>query len=282
MAEVYCNVYKETDYSKFKYLIGNRNLTETRKKRIIDSIQKVGYVLNPIIVNEKMEIIDGQGRHAACKELGLPIYYVIAEGAGTDECVNLNIGQTNWSVDDYIHFYAEEGRACYVTLENWFADYPKLSHSHIIGVSRGVIETGGTHFKAIREGNMTFAHDPDEIQKVLDTIYENISTVKLLNGSKRMIVTAIGWVLLNCDVDADRLFRQIAKTFDVFPPFGEKSPEFFLDRLEYAYNKGARAQNCRYFVQPFKVYKRKVWADNCKNGLHAKKWREQQMLTEGA
>lgn len=281
MAEVFCNVYKETDYSKFKYLIGNRNLAETRKKRIMDSIQTVGYVLNPIIVNEKMEIIDGQGRHAACKELGLPIYYVIAEGASTDECVNLNIGQTNWGTLDFINFYAEQGKADYQQLLRLIKEYPSVGVDAAIAISLGHVTTAGSK-KAIKNGGFSFRADIKDIEAVLHTLAINRHTVDMLRGSKRAIYAWIGWAMLNLDIDASRLFSQIAKNLDSFPPVSEKNAEYFLDILERVYNKNLRIDNCRYFVQPFKVYRKKTKAQNCANGLHAKKWREQQMLEEGA
>ena len=37
----------------------------------------------PIIVNENYEIIDGQHRYSASKELGLPIRYIVGEGYGS-------------------------------------------------------------------------------------------------------------------------------------------------------------------------------------------------------
>ena len=66
-------VKSTTKYKIFKKLLANREVTQTRVNNIIDSIQRVGYVTSPIIVNEKMEIIDGQGRLEALQELNLPV-----------------------------------------------------------------------------------------------------------------------------------------------------------------------------------------------------------------
>ena len=67
MKEV-ATVYRTEDLSIFKTLKGNREVKENRKQTLIESIDKHGYITNPIIVNERFEVIDGQGRLAACKE----------------------------------------------------------------------------------------------------------------------------------------------------------------------------------------------------------------------
>ena len=101
------------EYDKFKKLKGNRAVTEKRKEKIKNSILKVGYITSPILVNDKYEIIDGQGRFEALKELQLPIEYIIQDNIGITECVAMNIHQTNWSLLDYIQSYADKGIQSY-------------------------------------------------------------------------------------------------------------------------------------------------------------------------
>ena len=74
-------IHQTTDYSMFQTLEGNRNLNKLHLKRLKNSFQKK-YLLSPIIVNEKFEIIDGQHRFEAGKQLGLPINFLIAPNYG--------------------------------------------------------------------------------------------------------------------------------------------------------------------------------------------------------
>lgn len=113
MSRIFAQVYEEKDYSKFKRLENNRDVTESRKEKLKASISS-GEILNPIIVNEKMEIIDGQGRYEAKKELGLPIQYIISKGAGIEECQKMNRYNTKWSIVDYIYSYARAGNPNYI------------------------------------------------------------------------------------------------------------------------------------------------------------------------
>lgn len=114
MKEKVNSVYRTDNYSMFKRLDGNRDVLEARVKRLVKSIQNNGYIQNPVIVNEKYEVIDGQGRVEALKRLGLPVDYIIVPGLGVSECVVMNQNLTNWTMTDYIKSYAELGNEAYV------------------------------------------------------------------------------------------------------------------------------------------------------------------------
>lgn len=112
MKEV-ATVYRTDDLTIFKTLKGNRGVKENRKQALVESIDKYGFITNPIIVNERYEVIDGQGRLAACKELGSPIDYVIVPNIGIDECMVLNMNMKNWQTIDFIESYAKQGNDDY-------------------------------------------------------------------------------------------------------------------------------------------------------------------------
>lgn len=116
-------VYVTSDYSIFKHLKENRDVTERRIEKIRKSIDSVGYVRNPILVNEKMEIIDGQGRFEVLKEKGYPIEYIIDEGIGVDECRAMNVQQTNWTVMDFVDSFCASGNEDYLNLRRLVDKY---------------------------------------------------------------------------------------------------------------------------------------------------------------
>ena len=82
-------VYETYDYSLFKKLPENRIVRSDRKEKLISSMTQK-YVLSPICVNGNFEIIDGQGRYEARKEMGLPIHYIIDENAKAGDCRLMN------------------------------------------------------------------------------------------------------------------------------------------------------------------------------------------------
>lgn len=109
-------IFVTDEYDIFKKLGGNREVRPNRVQAIVDSIRKVGWQPSIILCNEKMEVIDGQGRLYACRELGINIEYTIEPGIGFEECVAMNIKMKNWDIYDFIEAYASQGDENYQKL----------------------------------------------------------------------------------------------------------------------------------------------------------------------
>jgi hypothetical protein len=104
------------NYGIFKFYEKNREVSPKRVQNLIASIKRIDLTSkNPIIVNEKMEIVDGQHRYEACKEMGIPIFYVKAnlKGQMDSTIVDLNDNQTQWTVNDYILSHTKRGKKAY-------------------------------------------------------------------------------------------------------------------------------------------------------------------------
>lgn len=108
-------IFEESDYTKFKRLPDNRDVLTGRLNKLIASISHK-WILNPIIVNEKMEIIDGQGRFEALKSMGMPIPYIVAVGATSADCRMMNKYNTKWTKLDFAKSYAKAGLESYKLL----------------------------------------------------------------------------------------------------------------------------------------------------------------------
>jgi hypothetical protein len=65
-------IYETYNYGIFNYRETNRDLDHSRVKRIADNILEKGLLFAPIIVNENMEVVDGQpfgcGRDGCCSK----------------------------------------------------------------------------------------------------------------------------------------------------------------------------------------------------------------------
>jgi hypothetical protein len=79
--------------------------------------------VNPIIVNSKMEVIDGQCRLAAAKTMSIPIYYMIAQAANLEDVRLLNINVKTWGMEDYLESYLSQSYADYHTLKVFHDEY---------------------------------------------------------------------------------------------------------------------------------------------------------------
>jgi hypothetical protein len=112
-------VYKTNDLSIFNQIEGNRPPNPQHIRRLSQSIKDNGLLCNPILVNEKFEVIDGQHRLLAAKEAKSEIYFVILKGYELQEVHALNLNQKNWTHRDFMNGYAEMGIESYVKLREF-------------------------------------------------------------------------------------------------------------------------------------------------------------------
>lgn len=115
-------VYKTNDLSIFKTIKGNRPPNPQHVRRLASSIKHSGMLQNPIIVNEKMQIIDGQHRLLASRGAESFIYFIVLKGYDMAQVQVLNLNQKNWTSKDFMHAYAEMGITSYVRLRD-FVNY---------------------------------------------------------------------------------------------------------------------------------------------------------------
>lgn len=248
-------VYSETDYSKFKILQGNRDVVEMRKKKILNSIKKVGYILNPIIVNKKMEIIDGQGRYMACQELGLPIIYVMDKNAGIDECIAMNQGQVNWKAIDWVKMYADNGNENYKRLLKLMIKYKELTLETVLGIANNKIIIGGFANAVVKTGEVCLSEEDFEKADEILSIVKSVNTVlDAIPGNSRGKKTAFAWCLRNTDCDQKRLVSVLVDNYPIISPVIESRVEFFMIQLSDLYNKRLQSKKCIYFETEYKKW----------------------------
>lgn len=145
----------ETDnYSQFKKLLGNREVTQSRINTIKESILRIGYQPSPILVNEKKEVIDGQGRLAACEKLNLPIYFIEKKGLTIDDCISMNKKMESWKIKNYINSYTERKFPAYIKLSDDLKEYKPLTWEQLLVIKgRG---TGPSVQEALKDGKLQY------------------------------------------------------------------------------------------------------------------------------
>lgn len=204
-------VYSTKDYSIFKRLVGNRDIPESRISKIVESIQTIGWVHNPIIVNEKMEVIDGQGRLTALQRLKMPVEYIIAEGAGNKECIYMNMNMVNWKLPDFIKSYAEQGNENYQRLLNLMEHY---ANGNLDIISTAVYRVSKSKHREIKQGILQLTEDQykaaiprlEYIKPLLDSI-----DAKKLPGSIVTLMQTLIYYFDYPEVDKDRLKYSVEK-----------------------------------------------------------------------
>jgi hypothetical protein len=102
-------------------------------KRLKESFQKA-YLLSPIIVNEKFEIIDGQHRFEAAKQIGVPINFLVAPKYGLKEVQMLNENMKNWKNEDYLNAYCDLKHPEYLKLTDDYRTFVEANEDTIFTV----------------------------------------------------------------------------------------------------------------------------------------------------
>ena len=235
------NVYTTRDYSIFKRLTGNRDIPESRISKIVDSIQKIGWVHNPIVVNEKMEVIDGQGRLTALQRLKMAVEYIIAPGAGTKECVYMNMNMVNWKLPDFIKSYAEQGNENFQRL---LALINKYANGNLDIISTAVYRVSKSKHKDIKEGTLQLTEEqykaaiprlefikpllekldekklPGSIVTLMQTLiyyfdYEEVDIDRLAYSVEKYIYNSVPWVLnTDCEREVENVYNYNMKLED--------------------------------------------------------------------
>ena len=113
------------NYKQFQFKRFNRVLNEGLVKRLMKSIQEIGYIAGkPVLVDSNNAIIDGQHRFEACKRLGVEVVYSVINTDADKAVIELNANQEAWTLTDYIQAYAKKGVRCYKEIIDFHEKHP--------------------------------------------------------------------------------------------------------------------------------------------------------------
>ena len=230
-------VYLTRDYEQFTLIGGNRTIDKKNVLKIMTSMSEK-FLINPIIVNEKLQIIDGQHRWQACKSLKKPVLFVINEGYGENEIVILNQNQKNWSISDFHERYVYDGKRAYIQLDNFKAEYNlSLNQSLIIGDDgwtgpgsmdvKKLFQAGDWVFVSPKK-SMAIAHKYNEVRDYWD-----------FSGSTPFLKALIQ-ILKNKNLNWNQFVRQAKKN----PEIVEKRSEVhdYCRLFQRMYNKNKKSR----------------------------------------
>lgn len=155
----------EVDPKKLLHVGGNRLVNEKHVDKLAKAIQRKNLLhFNPIKINRKGEISDGQHRVAAAIKLGLEkVPCLVVKDIGLEDIQLLNQNNRNWSGYDYAQSYASRGSQEYVTFID-FMSKTGLSFDAAILLLSGndgriyeLFRAGKFKVKNLRRANDTFA-----------------------------------------------------------------------------------------------------------------------------
>lgn len=113
------DVFVTNDLDRFILMRGNRPPNPQHVEHLAKNIEQYGMLCNPILVNEDMEVIDGQHRLLAAKKTGTKIFYIIVKGYNLEQVKALNLKQKNWNNIDFLNSYADMGIESYLYIRQF-------------------------------------------------------------------------------------------------------------------------------------------------------------------
>lgn len=152
-------IHETTEYAQFNLMNANRDTSRAHIEAIKKSIEKNGNFtkFSPILVNERFEIIDGQHRFSALKELGQPIFYIVTSGSGLTEAREMNKLNKGWGMLDWAKTYANTGSRSYKNFMKLVEEYPDMAPTTVLQYALNGYERG--MYSEFRDGQLVL---PDQ------------------------------------------------------------------------------------------------------------------------
>ena len=128
--EADAKVLTTTNYDQFTFLKSNRDIDENHVYKLVKLIKAEGHQKEPVIVNEKLEVISGQHRIKADEKLGMRVTYIIVPGLTIKDAREMNNSQKPWSFEDHLRCYGHSSHynhQPYKQIISLREEYPSLS-----------------------------------------------------------------------------------------------------------------------------------------------------------
>lgn len=121
-------IHETKEYDTFHRDETNRPIDYAHLQRMKKSIKRKSFLPeHPITVDANMNILDGQHRLQAAKELGVPIYYIVSATMTKEDVPILADARKQWQLRDRLSTYISRGNADYSALSDFVNTFPEIS-----------------------------------------------------------------------------------------------------------------------------------------------------------
>jgi hypothetical protein len=235
-------VQSTTNYGLFQFMDSNRDTNRGHIEALKAAFEESGNFtqVQPILVNENFQIIDGQHRFVACQELGVPIYYTQVAGLGVEDARKMNVLHRKWFGIDYAKSYAEAGDTNYQRFLQLMEDYG-FSITTTITYCLGSDPQGV--FKSFRNGGFVL-EDENGARERLEKLQQVQEFVTF--GTNEAFTRALLKVIQLENYDHRRMLRKLAANPQLIRQMG--TVQEMLRMLEDVYNYNmSEANRLRFF-----------------------------------
>lgn len=235
-----------TDYDQFNLIKGNRTISRKKVERLKNDFSS-GLNLFPycpIIVSPASEgknIVDGQHRFTASKELKEPIYYVVATGIKLRDIARMNSNTDKWSLNDFMECYIKLGQGDYKIFKQFKSAY-NLNYSTAIALLlTGNVKAGGTEMDKFKDGLFKVNHleKSKRLLELSDSIFKKFTFYR--DGN---LLMAVSQLMRKNKWNVDRMKDKVNKNVKMLDKQANAKSYIFM--LERIYNVGLQNRQVIY------------------------------------
>lgn len=207
-------IYITTDYDKFVFRNGNRDVVQKHIDNIADNMQKNGWVGVPIeiSVNNAGEYVieEGQHRYEAARKTKTPVHFMVGKAKTIYEIGRQNSLVKPWNKQNFIKAYADEGNYSYKRLQNLINEFPNVVVSDILLA----VGTEGRKIRGNVEKGYTQVTDEQyykarEILKYVSSFTESMKAIGI--NTRSVYMRSIIHLLKHDLIDGERLLDKMDK-----------------------------------------------------------------------
>ena len=209
------NIMATYNYDRFKLIDGNRPI-DNHFMKIVKMIEAVGTLWCPVLVNERMEIVDGQHRFQAFKFLKKPVIYVVQSGIGENELSAMNTVAKNWDANNWINYYAnassqqKQDYKYLQALKKMFTGYSPTVYDMAIN---GTVSGGGN--RKVKDGSYEVSIEQyNAAVKILEWLDKFKPFISGISGKKEYVHKALIFCYTHPQVDNDYLFEKFERHYN--------------------------------------------------------------------
>lgn len=230
-----------SDYDRFKIMSSNRKTHNAHIRRLVRSMEENPGLFKhrPILVNDAMFIIDGQHRFEAARQLGIPVWYMVAPELTIKDTQAMNQTQRNWGPMDFARSHASLGSKPYQEYLKFREDFPHWEHGVTMNLlthtnNQGAGSRINEKFKA---GKLEIENldETRELAEQLDEVVVYIREHELIDGKTSSLISAILIMMRNPDYDHEVFMRHLGLNKEI--KYRSNIRDYLRD-MEAVYNFG--------------------------------------------
>ena len=231
-------VQQTKDYNLFKILSGNRPIDSYHLKKLKKSIETNNHLnLHPIIINDRYEVIDGQHRLEAAKQLQCEIFYIKSSKVDDEHLIDCNVNQKQFDVENYIDFFSiKEKKPEYIELQKMLKA-TGLKPKALLTLILGVVSPNILEF--LKTGKFKFPLN-EEPTDLLNFYYDFVAYVKdkrikpFSMFTNHNFTRALRWLYKTQGFDSALFYKKLdLRWFDLKP---QRTSEEWYELLISIYN----------------------------------------------